>query len=219
MAFWYALEKNTTFWWLLLGVFSGSAFLSKYSAIFLLPLALLYLSIYKRELLWSAKTYLSLLPPLFMGLPVLYWNYKHQFVSFVHVSTLATKHASLFNLSSFLEFLGGQLLLVSILPFFFMLKGWLFGWKDRKLGFLTIFSLPVFLFFLAMSLRKHVEANWSGFAYFGGFLLASYYLSKSRFLKPTYALSFVLFILLHFSPILDKVGLKTFCPQIGTQLK
>jgi hypothetical protein len=59
-----------------------------------------------------------------------------------------------------------------------------------------------------MSFRKHVEANWSGFAYFGGFLLASYYLSKSRFLKPTYALSFVLFILLHFSPILDKVGLK-----------
>lgn len=45
------------------------------------------------------------------------------------------------------------------------------------------------------------------------FLLASYYLSKSRFLKITYALSFVLFILLHFSPILDKVGLKPLPPN------
>jgi 4-amino-4-deoxy-L-arabinose transferase-like glycosyltransferase len=219
MVLWYALEKNNAFWWLLLGIFSGFAFLSKYSAVFLLPLALLYTSIYKRELLWSAKTYLSLLPPLFMSLPVLYWNYKHQFVSFKHVSTLATKQASLFNPSSFFEFLGGQLLLVSILPFFFMLKGWLLGWKDRRLGFLTVFSFPVFLFFLAMSLRKHVEANWSGSAYFGGFLLASYYLSKSRFLKPTYALSFVLFILLHFSPILDKVGLKNLLPPSRDPVK
>jgi 4-amino-4-deoxy-L-arabinose transferase-like glycosyltransferase len=97
MVFWYALEKNSVFWWLLLGIFSGFAFLSKYSAVFLLPLALLYLSIYKREVLWSAKTYLSLLPPIFMSLPVLYWNYTHQFVSFKHVFTLATKHASLFN--------------------------------------------------------------------------------------------------------------------------
>jgi 4-amino-4-deoxy-L-arabinose transferase-like glycosyltransferase len=85
MVFWYALEKNSVFWWLLLGIFSGFAFLSKYSAVFLLPLALLYLSIYKREALWSAKTYLSLLPPIFMSLPVLYWNYTHQFVSFKHV--------------------------------------------------------------------------------------------------------------------------------------
>jgi 4-amino-4-deoxy-L-arabinose transferase-like glycosyltransferase len=219
IVFWYALEKNNAFWWLLLGIFSGFAFLSKYPAVFLLPLALLYLSIYKREVLWSAKTYLSLLPPLFMSLPVLYWNYKHQFVSFKHVSTLATKQASLFNPNSLLEFLGGQLLLVSILPFFFMLKGWLLGWKDRRLGFLTIFSLPVFLFFLALSLRKHVEANWSGFAYFGGFLLASYYLSKSRFLKLTYALSFILFILLHFTPILDKVGLKNLLPPSRDPVK
>jgi 4-amino-4-deoxy-L-arabinose transferase-like glycosyltransferase len=149
MVFWYALEKNSVFWWLLLGIFSGFAFLSKYSAVFLLPLALLYLSIYKREVLWSAKTYLSLLPPIFMSLPVLYWNYTHQFVSFKHVFTLATKHASLFNPSSLLEYLGGQLLLVSVLPFFFMLKGWLLGWKDRRLGFLTVFSLPVFLFFFS----------------------------------------------------------------------
>ncbi len=212
MTFWHAMEKNTVLWWLLLGLFSGFAFLSKYSAVFLLPLALLYLSIYRRDLLWSAKTYISLIPPIFMSLPVLYWNYQHHFVSFKHVSTLATKHADLFNIATFLEFLGGQLLLVSIIPFFFMLKGWLFGWKDARLGFLAVFSLPILLFFLLLSLKKHVEANWSGFAYFGGFLLASYYLSRSRFLYPAYALSIVLFLLLHFSPLLDRIGLTNLLP-------
>jgi len=48
--------------------------------------------------------------------PVLYWNYKHNFVSFKHVSTLASKSASLLNIDSFLEFLGGQALLLSLIP-------------------------------------------------------------------------------------------------------
>ena len=212
IALWLSLEYEKTIYWFLLGFFAGLAFLSKYSAVFLLPLALLYVFFYKRQVLKEVKPYLSLAVAFLMSLPVLYWNYKHHFVSFKHVSTLATKNSSIVNLNSLLEFLGGQLLLVSVIPFFFILKGWLFGWKDKALSFLILTSLPIFLFFFAMSIKKHVETNWSGFAYFSGFLIASYYLSKSKFLYPTYLLSFCLFILLHFSPILDKIGLSKLIP-------
>ncbi|WP_448584534.1 ArnT family glycosyltransferase [Thermocrinis sp.] len=212
MVLWFSLESGKTIYWLLLGIFSGFAFLSKYTAVFLLPLALLYVFLYKKELLKEAKPYLSLAVAFLISLPVLYWNYQHAFVSFKHVSTLATKSPAFINLDSVLEFLGGQMLLVSVIPFFFILKGWLFGWKDKVLSFLVVFSLPVFLFFLLMSFRKPVEANWSGFAYFLGFIIASYYLSKSRFLYPTYLFSFILFLLLHFSPMLDKMGLSRLLP-------
>jgi len=209
---WFSVEYGKTIHWILLGILSGFAFLSKYTAVFLLPLGIFYTFLYKKELFKEKKPYLSIAIAFLMSLPVLYWNYKHEFVSLKHVSTLATKGASTINPNHLLEFLGGQILLVSVIPFFFILKGWLFGWKEKALAFLTVFSLPVFVFFLIMAFVKRVEANWPGFAYFSGFLIASYYLSKSRLLYPTYLFSFCLFILLHFSPILDKIGFSKLVP-------
>ncbi len=212
MSLFYAFEKNRLYLWLLSGFFAGLAFLSKYTALFLLPCALVYGLLYKREVLRSYKPYLSLLPAFLLGLPVLYWNYKKDFVSFRHVSTLASKSASLFNLDSLFEFLGGQVILLSTIPFLVLLYGWFKGWSDRRLAFFCSFSLPVFLFFLLLSLFKDVEANWSGFGYFGGFVLVGYYLSRSSLLLPSYLFGFFLTLLLHFTPILDSMGLSGLLP-------
>ena len=189
MVLFFAFEKNLFWLWLLAGFLGGLAFLGKYPAVFLLPCALLYGIFFRRSLLKDYKPYLSLIPAFLLSLPVLYWNYRHDFVSFKHVSTLASKSASLLNFGSFLEFLAGQALLLSIIPF-----------------------LLFFLFFATLSLFKRVEANWSGFSYFSAFVLASVYLSKSRLLLPSYLLAGFLFVFLHFTPLLDKVGLGGLLP-------
>lgn len=212
MVLFFAFEKNSLKLWLLVGFLGGLAFLSKYPAVFLLPCAILYGLFYRRDLLKDYRPYMSLLPVIVLSLPVLYWNYKHDFVSFKHVSTLASKSAELLNISSFAEFIGGQLILLSVLPFLFLPYLWLKGLKDKKESFFVMFSLPPLLFFLVLSLFKKVEANWSGFAYFGAFVLLGVYLSKSRLILPTYILSFVLFAVLHFTPILDWLRLGSILP-------
>ncbi|MFN7065786.1 MAG: glycosyltransferase family 39 protein, partial [Aquificaceae bacterium] len=213
MLLFFAFEKNSSYLWLLVGFFAGLSFLSKYPAVFLLPLSFIYVLLYKRHVMVSSKPYLSLVPAILLSLPVLYWNYKYDFVSFKHVSTLASKSASLLNLGSFLEFLAGQALLLSLIPFFLLPYLWLRGIRNSKEGFFVVFSLPIFLFFALMALFKKVEANWSGFGYFGAFLLLSLYLSKKKVLTfSIYLLSAFLFLLLHFTPLLDHLFLGRLLP-------
>jgi 4-amino-4-deoxy-L-arabinose transferase-like glycosyltransferase len=212
MALFYAFEKNQTGWWLLSGTMAGLAFLSKYPALFLLPSALLYGLFYHRNVLRSLKPYMSLLPAFLLSLPVLYWNIKHDFVSFRHVSSLATRSAQLINLETFLEFLGGQVLLLSLLPFLLLPYAWLKSLKDKETAFFTLFSLPPLLFFVFLSLFKRAEANWSGFSYAGAMMLLSLYLSRSILLIPAYLVSLFLFILLHFTPLIDKLKLTKLLP-------
>ncbi len=220
MCIYLAVERNSPKLWLLAGALAGLAFLSKYPAVFLLPLTLLYLLLTKRELLKDKKPYLSLIPSTLLVLPVLYWNYKHDFVSFKHVSTLAVKDQSLLNLHSFLEYLGGQALLLSVIPFFLLLYAWYKSIKDRKLLFFTVYSFFPFLFFLVLSLRKEVYANWSGFAYFTGFILVSVLISKRTWIATaSYMLSFILFVLLHFTPLVDRLGLTQLLPPRRDPLK
>ncbi|MCS7171347.1 MAG: glycosyltransferase family 39 protein [Aquificaceae bacterium] len=212
MALFLAFEKNTLSLWLMAGILAGLAFLSKYPAVFLLPCAILFGALYKRDVLKSYKPYVSLLPAFLLSLPVLYWNYRHDFVSLKHVSALASKSASLLDIKGFLEFLGGQALLLSVLPFLLLPLVWIRGLKSRRTGFFVAFSLPVFLFFALLSLFKRVEANWSGFGYFGAFVLISLHLSKSRLLGPAYLLSLALFLFLHFTPLFDHAGLSRLLP-------
>ncbi len=219
MLIYLAVEKNSLFLWILVGISAGFAFLSKYPAVFLFPLTLLYMTLIRRDILFSLKPYASLIPAVLISLPVLIWNIRNDFVSFKHVSSLADKGAEFPNWDTFLEFLGGQLLLLSLFPFFFLLYGWwkAFKEKDKIHVFLTVYSLPVFLFFLILSFRKEVYANWSGFGYFTASILIAFYTYKfffvSRFL--TFLILFFctgLVILLHFTPLIDRIGLSFLLP-------
>lgn len=213
MLLYFAFERNSLPLWLLVGIFSGLAFLSKYTAVFLLPSALLYGLFYKRDVVKSLKVYFSLLPAFLLSLPVIYWNYTHDFVSFKHVSTLASKSATLWNFKAFFEFLGSQALILSIIPFLILPYLWLKSLKDKKTAFFFFFSFPPFLFFALMSLFKRVEANWSGFSYFAAFVLLSLALSKRKLLTLSiYALSTFLSLLLHFTPLLDLMGVGKLLP-------
>ncbi len=219
MAVYFAVERNTLFLWFLVGILAGFAFLSKYPAVFLLPLTVLYLFLVRRDLLISVKPYLSLIPAFLLSLPVLVWNYRQDFVSFRHVFSLAERDSSFPNWDTFMEFLGGQLLLMSLFPFFFMVYGW---WKavtarDKKLVFLTVYSAPVIIFFALLSLRKEVYANWTGFGYFTGILLSTLFMYKAMkrsmyFFAGLLGFCLFLFSVLHFTPLLDFLGLGSLLP-------
>ena len=215
----HAVERNSLSNWLAVGVSAGLAFLSKYPAVFLFPLTLLYMFLVRRELLMSPKPYISLLPAFLLSLPVLWWNFKHDFISFRHVSTLADKGAHFPSWATFLEFLAGQVLLLSVVPFFILLYGWwrTFRERDRRGIFLSVYSLPVFLFFALLSLKKEVYANWAGFGYFTGAILVALYMerlfSRKRLLFfLTLTLSAFLVFTLHFTPIIDVLGLRKLLP-------
>ncbi len=211
-----AVERNELHLWLLLGLFAGLAFLSKYPAVFLLPLGVLYVFLVRPGLLKDLKIYSSVVVAFLVSFPVLYWNAKHEFMSFKHVSNLAERGSSFPNFPTFFEFLGGQILLLSIIPFFILLYAWFDSIKERKkeLLFLTIFSLSIFLFFTFLSMNKRVYANWAGFGYYAGSILIAYYFVRSpKVLKlSTVILGIFLTLLLHFTPLFDLLGLRKLLP-------
>lgn len=216
ICFYFAVEKNEIKLWLLTGFFAGLAFLSKYPAVFLLPFGILYILLVKPSLLKDLKIYTSLVVAFILSLPVLIWNLEKDFISFKHVSNLATQSSNFPNFAALGEFLGGQIILLSLLPFFFILWGWYksFKTKDNRLLFLTIFSFPIFMFFLVLSLKKRVYANWTGFGYYTASILFAYYFLKApKYLKiATLILSVFLTLLVQFSPIIDYLGLKNILP-------
>jgi len=75
--------------WLLAGLFMGLAFDSKYTAVFLQfgLIAFLILSNKYRKLLFSKGFIGAMLLSVLAAFPVLYWNYQHDFVSFLFQST------------------------------------------------------------------------------------------------------------------------------------
>ncbi len=219
IAIYRGIKENSLKIWILVGILAGLSFLSKYPAVLLFPLTLLAFSLLRPELLKTPKPFVSLIPAFLLSFPVLIWNIKHDFISFKHIGTLANARGSFPSWETFFEFLGGQVLILSIFPFFLLLWGWAraFGKRDPFEVFLTVYSLPVVLFFGILALKKEVYANWAGFAYFTGSVIASLVLwdifQRRRFIAGfIVAFSCLLAVLLHWTPLLDKIGLTNLLP-------
>jgi len=177
--------------WLLAGLFMGLAFDSKYTSIFLqFGLVLfLILSNKHRKLLISKGFISSIILSILTAFPVLYWNYKHQFASFLFQSTQRAESVTSFNIKplSFLGTISHELLIVIPPLFIFItiltfktIKKQLLQWRfpEAKNLFLLSFFLPTFLGFFAISLFYWVKINWLMPSYITGFIFASIYISK-----------------------------------------
>jgi 4-amino-4-deoxy-L-arabinose transferase-like glycosyltransferase len=185
--------------WLLFGLFTGLAFLSKYTAV-LLPAAVvlaLLTSATGRSNFRRPWIYLSGVLALVVFSPVVWWNYKHQWASFAFQLHHGTQSESgsemaISHVGSFGQFwldlgtyLGGQaaawtpvLFLISV---FVLVIYWrryrTLGGADRVL--LWTGTLPL-VFFGVMYLKSHRgEANWPAFSYFPISLLVGRWLSET----------------------------------------
>ena len=174
------ITGGKAFWWYFWGAALGLGLLSKYTAVLLVPCQFAYLFISPSDRHWLARKepYVALLIGAIIFSPVIFWNWQHQWVSFVYQSKHGfspdQKHVG----SKLLEYLGGQAAVMTpgiFLAFlFYGIKGFSLSVRERipEYLYLAFLSWPVVLFFaFSTAVSDVAEANWPAPAYVGGLLL------------------------------------------------
>jgi 4-amino-4-deoxy-L-arabinose transferase-like glycosyltransferase len=182
--FWLALEKSPRFswYWPLTGLLIGLGFLSKYTNAFELASILLVLALAPRLRQEFARPGLYSLLGMFVlcTVPPIVWNAQHAWITLVHLrSRGGVEEGFGFHPGELLTFLIQHFLAYS--PFLFLALAWgvIGSWRrvnqQFKVLFLMWFGLPVFAFYLLLSINKTAAPNWDGLAFFGFGLLAIHF--------------------------------------------
>jgi hypothetical protein len=186
-----AIFEQKKYYWILGGITMGLAFDSKYTAL-LLQIGLLGFLAFSnpyRKLLLSPWLWMSLVISALVTFPVWWWNYQHDFASFVFQSSNRTGNISKLQLSPkyFFGAIGHQIVL--LLPVLFavvvtftfkFLKRALFKFKlpPSKTLFLLAFFVPTFVGFFALTPVYWVKLNWMMPSYITGIVLGAMFISK-----------------------------------------
>lgn len=165
-------------YWYLAGVSLGLGLLSKYTVVAVIPSLFSYLALSPKRTYWLRRKepYLFIITGLLILFPTLHWNYIHQWTSISQpVGLLKSKGLSL---KTFFWFLGPQVGILSPITFLLVIYGlWQGGkWgnlqKDDRYLFLFWHSIPLFGFFLILSLFSVCYVNWAAPSYFTAFIVA-----------------------------------------------
>jgi membrane-associated phospholipid phosphatase len=165
---WKALQPNgTSSHWLQTGLWTGLAFLSKYTGALLVPCFALYFLLWRpaRVHLRRPGPWLGLVTLLLCALPVVIWNNRHEWVAITHVSENAKlERAWAPTLRYFFEFLGAEFGLLNPVFFVGTLLAMVLFWRsgvDRAAGrYLFCLGAPVFLGYWLYTLHSRVQPNW-----------------------------------------------------------
>ena len=182
--FWLALEKSPYFTWYspLTGLLIGLGFLSKYTNAFELVSVLAVLALAPRLRREFARPGLYFLLAMFAlcTVPPIVWNAQHAWITLTHLrSRGGVEQGFAVHPFEVLSFLGAHFLAYS--PFLFLAIAWgvIASWRrvnqQFKVLFLMWFGLPVFSFYLLLSINKSAAPNWDGLAFLGFGLLAVYF--------------------------------------------
>lgn len=155
--------------WYGLGAAFGLGLLSKHTMLFFAPCLLLLLLTLPEQRAWLRRKepYLAALVALLLLAPHLGWQANHDWMTFRHLFLLTGKGVDQPFLRRLGDFLGSQAGLMTPLLFIGLL-GALF-WAGRRgrqpggaqLWFLFCMSAPTLLFFLLMTAKAKVQANWA----------------------------------------------------------
>lgn len=170
----------------LTGIMLGLMMLSKYTAILFVFMLLIFIVLKRRDILLNKKFYLAIILAFLVVLPMLYWNYENDWISFA----FQLDHGSTENFEIyphlFFEFFGGQFGIFSpvftAVLFYFLAKDKLY-FKDNKLFFLSLSVVVVLLFFFYKSFYTRMELNYSAPAYIGGAILTAYIFDHYKLVK------------------------------------
>jgi len=198
----FFLMQNEKF--LLAGIALGLALLSKYQAILLLPLYIFYL----RKNLKNLRFYLSPLIALFIFIPVIFWNFEHQFTSFKF--QLHHGYAGSLNLSYPLKYILDTILVLtpplSLVVVYFTIK------KTIKLNNKLLLFMVWFpwTFFFISSFKGRPEANWPciSYAFLPALISWDYKKVNNKLRDFLLILSYLLIFLIHLHAIKPFIPLK-----------
>ncbi|MFN3551251.1 MAG: glycosyltransferase family 39 protein [Endomicrobiia bacterium] len=203
----FAFEENRFIYWILVGIFGGFALLSKYNGILLIIcmfLSIIFIKEY-RKYFFSLNPYISLILSFLIFLPVIIWNYDHNWISFKYqfFHGLPQKSGSLNNI---ITYIAGQIsslgIFLGIICFYVLFRSIFI--KDKKIKFFSIFGFFPILFFGLTSYKNVAEMNWPLCAYPAvSLLVANYFVDKQKlkkiFLFPSsiFCLIIILIMYLH----------------------
>ncbi len=172
----------------LTGIFIGLGLLSKQTMAAFWVLSFLYLIIFKRNFLLKKETLLLFLLPVLIYSPNLYWNYKHQFIMFIHTE----HHFSRTGLSfgrALIFFLECTAIYSLFLPVF-LIKGLKYPKNvhisSHTLNFLYILSFPLTLFFVLLNIYIKLNTNWIMPFVLSGIVFIFSYLEFKGFYKKLF---------------------------------
>jgi len=167
--------------YLFLGVILGFMGLAKYTSILLVPPLIIFLLMKKKyDVIFSFRMLAAVLIAFIIIIPVLYWNYTHEFISFRYQSghVLGTLTASI---SNFLGSIAAQFGAYS--PFLFIIAFYGFFKSIRSgndyLRLAVFFAGTIMLFFLLTSLSERTLPHWPGIFYLLFIPVGAYYLLES----------------------------------------
>lgn len=153
--------------YILLGIILGLMGLSKYTSILLVPPLIIFFLIKKRyDIIFSPYMFGAALIALLMILPVIYWNYTHDCISFRYQGNhvLGTLTASTAN---FIGSIAAQFGAYS--PFLFLIAFYGFFKSLRApndyLRLAVLFAGTIMLFFLLTSLSERTLPHWPAIFY------------------------------------------------------
>ena len=189
------IETGKGAWWYGAGAALGLAFMSKYTAILLLPGVFIWMAATVEGRRWFSRPepYIGALIAAVLVAPVFWWNYAHEWASFIKQAQHSVKDKPGSAIASIGELLGGQAGLATPLIFGFCVFGSFFallrGWKRRDARWLLLggATAPLLLFFLVHAASEKIQANWPGFIYPAAILAGVHgflALSKERSAPP-----------------------------------
>ena len=170
----------------LLGIFVGLSFLSKYAAVFFVLSIILILFVDPKLKKIFLEKFISVIIFLFsicvIVLPNIIWNIQNGWVTLIHTSDNASLNRININLIQGLEFIFVQALMLGPILFVYFLL----TYKKIKLTFETKFLLtfcaPVLIIILIESILVRANANWAAVALISLFIFFfhhAYILSKN----------------------------------------
>ena len=167
--------------WLWLGVLLGLAALSKYTAITLLATVVLALAMSKQwRQLRSPWPWLAVLTGFLLILPILYWNYRHEWISFLYQLHHGTGKPT-WEWQRFLLSEAAQLLAYGPGLFIFGLIALVAGgrqWRENGVWLCLSLSLPVLLLFGWGAGFEMTLPHWTALAWAGLAPLTAYWLHR-----------------------------------------
>jgi 4-amino-4-deoxy-L-arabinose transferase-like glycosyltransferase len=122
----YEISKsNGAFWWILLGIFVGAGFISKYPMVFAGLGAFVFFVSSRERIKWflTPWPYLSLISAIIVALPVIIWNYQHDWSSFLFQTQRRAGEMARFRPDYFFGFIGTIIGIYGIIPIPILIAG------------------------------------------------------------------------------------------------
>jgi 4-amino-4-deoxy-L-arabinose transferase-like glycosyltransferase len=183
-AFWLAVERSPGFswYWPAAGLLIGLGFLCKYTNALELISVLLVVGLAPRlrPEFKRPGLYILLVAFALCTIPPIVWNHQHAWITVAHLRARGSLDQGFgFHAGELLTFIGQHFIVYS--PFLFAALAWAVfrSWRrvnhQLKILFLMWFGLPVFLFYLFLSINKAASPNWDALAFLSFGLLTIYF--------------------------------------------